>query len=238
MIKSTIKKLNEKGIEIFDRPNFVLPGSFSFEPPCGLKWANAQHLVELGAFSYLVSGYAFAVKIGRYCSIGENVQIGRQDHPMNWLSTSPYFYLNDDVVSVGTDFEGSQNLQDFVPKKYSVPPTRVKVTEIGHDVWIGHGAYIRAGVKIGTGAVVAGGAVVVKDVPPYAVVAGNPATIKKFRVDVKYIGALLVSGWWYYPPWELQRCDVSNIESFLKRFTSLKEDMERYMPAKIKNGDL
>jgi len=46
----------------------------------------------MGAFSYMVSGYIFATKVGRYCSIGEDVQIGRQNHPLDWLSTSPFTY--------------------------------------------------------------------------------------------------------------------------------------------------
>ena len=62
-------------------------------------------------------------------------------------------------------------------------------TTIGNDVYIGHGAYIRSGVTIGDGAIVGAHAVVVKDVPPYAVVAGNPATIKKFKVPLQLIGA-------------------------------------------------
>lgn len=56
-------------------------------------------------------------------------------------------------------------------------------TYVENDVWIGHGAIILAGVRIGEGAVVAAGSVVVKDVPPYTIVAGNPATVIKERFD-------------------------------------------------------
>lgn len=79
-----------------------------------------------------------------------------------------------------------------------MPPDRPRkaatqhiVTYIGHDVYIGHGAFIRPGITIGHGAVVAANAVVVKDVPPYAVVAGNPAMVKKFRLPESLIPRML-----------------------------------------------
>ena len=59
------------------------------------------------------------------------------------------------------------------------------------DVWIGCNAVILSGVHIGQGAVVAAGAVVTKDIPAYAVVAGNPAHIIKYRFDKEYIDELL-----------------------------------------------
>lgn len=54
-------------------------------------------------------------------------------------------------------------------------------TRIGNDVWVGHGAIVMAGVNIGDGAIIAAGAVVTKDVPPCAIVGGNPAKIIKYR---------------------------------------------------------
>ena len=91
----------------------------------------------------------------------------------------------------------------------SGPPTRAQVTTIGNDVWIGHGALVRAGVTIGDGAVVAAHAVVARDVPAYAVVAGNPATIKKFRFPPVQIGQLMHAAWWRYAPWQLQHLDMA-----------------------------
>jgi acetyltransferase-like isoleucine patch superfamily enzyme len=54
-------------------------------------------------------------------------------------------------------------------------------TRVGSDVWIGTGATIHGGVEIGDGAVVAGGSVVLEDVPPFAVVSGNPASVIRYR---------------------------------------------------------
>ena len=58
------------------------------------------------------------------------------------------------------------------------------------DVWIGNNAMILSGVTIGQGAVVAGGAVVTKDVEPYAIVAGNPAKVIKYRFEPEIIEKL------------------------------------------------
>ncbi len=65
-----------------------------------------------------------------------------------------------------------------------------------HDVWIGYGVLIRSGVTIGDGAVVGMGAVVTKDVPPYAIVAGNPAKVVRYRFEPEIIEALQELAWW------------------------------------------
>jgi serine acetyltransferase len=67
---------------------------------------------------------------------------------------------------------------------------------IENDVWIGAKATVMSGIKIGNGAVVAAGSVVTKDVPPYAIVAGNPAKIVKYRFDESQIEKLLQISWW------------------------------------------
>ena len=212
-----IAQLAEAGIEVLPRgpkPQVALPRHSVLEAPGSLKWTNYEHSIELGAFSYQVSGYCFAARIGRYCSFGEQVQIGRQNHPMNWVSTSPAFYLGDQLFSLGDGFAGAQEYHDY-RFSFEGPPTRVKVTTIGNDVWIGHGAYIAAGVTIHHGAVVAANAVVTKDVPAYAVVAGNPATIKRWRIDPSIISGMLRSRWWRFAPWQLTHLDPSKPHQFI-----------------------
>lgn len=77
---------------------------------------------------------------------------------------------------------------------------------IGNDVWIGDRVFVKNGIKIGTGAVIGAGAVVTKDVPPYAVVAGVPAKVIKYRFSEAVIEKLLASKWW--------RLDDSLIKKF------------------------
>ena len=71
-----------------------------------------------------------------------------------------------------------------------------KTVTIGNDVWMGHNVNVLSGVNVGDGAVIAAGAAVTKDVPPYAMVAGVPATIKRFRFSKDIIDRLLRSKWW------------------------------------------
>lgn len=107
------------------------------------------------------------VYIGPYSEIAPHVHIG------NYTSLSSY------VVITGADHRFDV---PGVPIRFSGRPES-RVTEIGHDVLIGHGATVMRGVSIGNGAIVGAGAVVTKDVPPYAIVAGVPAKIVRYRFD-------------------------------------------------------
>lgn len=222
----SIKALRERGIEVLPRSSgsvVHLPLNTRLEAPASLKWTEYEHSIHLGAFSYQVSGYCFAARIGRYCSFGEEVQIGRQNHPLTWASTSPAFYLHDQLFSLGGGFEGAEKYHSYRFQN-AEPATKVKVTTIGNDVWIGHGALISAGVTIGDGAIVAAHAVVTKDVPSYAVVAGNPAVIKKFRLPPLLISPMLRSRWWRYAPWQLAHLDASNPEKFVAGVFDMKQE--------------
>ncbi|WP_163847962.1 DapH/DapD/GlmU-related protein [Pseudooceanicola aestuarii] len=216
--------LAARGIELLSRPGnrVSLPRNTRIEAPASLKWTQFEHSLDLGAFSYQVSGYCFAARIGRYCSFGEDVQIGRQNHPTDWVSTSPSFYLGDRLFDLGGGFNGAAEFHAYRVKP-SRPPTRVQVTRIGNDVWIGHAAIICAGVSIGDGAVVAAGAVVAQDVPAYAVVAGNPAHIKRYRLPPDLISPVLRSRWWRYAPWQLAHLDPAQPGKFAHAVQSMTE---------------
>lgn len=124
----------------------------------------------------------FRLIIGPYCSIASEVDIiFAGDHRSDYVSTYPFYGL----PKVWPEF--AQANHHGVGKGPVV---------IGADVWIGRGATILSGVTIGHGAVVAAKAVVTKTVPPYAIVAGNPARIIKYRFDPTTVEALLATRWW------------------------------------------
>ncbi|MBQ0943105.1 CatB-related O-acetyltransferase [Ideonella sp. 4Y16] len=233
-----IDKMAARGVSTLLSPGATLPDNVVFEPPCSLKWMQVAHSLHLGAFSYAVSGFYFGCRIGRYCSFGENVQIGRHPHPMHWFSTSPFFYQ--DFKSVldmpPPDGHTMQPGKDF-PR--TAPPVTAKLTTIGNDVWIGHGAFILPGVTIGDGAVIAAMSVVTKDVPPYAVVAGSPAVVKKYRFRDKRVERMLRSRWWEFAPWDLKGAPVDQFPAFLDFVEQLRADgKQTYQPEKIQLSSL
>ena len=77
---------------------------------------------------------------------------------------------------------------------------------IGNDVWTGHNVNIMSGVNVGDGAVIGAGSIVTKDVPPYAIVAGVPATIRRYRFSEGIIARLLRAKWW-----ELELADLGGL---------------------------
>lgn len=137
---------------------------------------------SIGRHSYI--GYNSEIHscdIGAFCSIANGLIVGGAKHPLDWVSTSPVFY----EVGGGT----GRHLGNL-----KIEP--LKRTSIGNDVWIGSRVIVMQGLSIGTGAVVGAGSVVTKDVPPYAIVAGCPARIIKYRFDDDTIRMLLESRWW------------------------------------------
>ncbi|HEX2136565.1 MAG TPA: CatB-related O-acetyltransferase [Microvirga sp.] len=132
-----------------------------------------------------------ALTIGRYCSIADNVEILLGgNHRVDWVTTYP--------------FSAFRPLWPKAPRVQDYEGTGGDVS-IGNDVWLGSGALILSGVTIGDGAVVAARAVVTKDVPPYAVAGGNPASVIRYRFDAPTIAALLEVAWWDLPPEMVER---------------------------------
>lgn len=234
------QRLRELGVETLFNPGQVrYPNNLVLEPPCSLKWLRIESELKLSAFSYFVSGYSFACEIGRYTSIGEEVNVGRQDHPTSWLSTSPFQYLNTSLFDIGQDFPGAEQFHRYRSHLVGVVPgTVLKRTTIGHDVWIGHGAFVRAGVTIGIGAVVAAQSVVVKDIPPYAIVGGNPAQVIRSRFSEKMIERLLATRWWRFAPWQFDQVAFHDLERSIDRIEEIASTAEPYEPKLLHLSDI
>ena len=233
------EQLRARGVESLHGNGVNISGELTLEPPCSIKWMATVSRVDLGAFSYAVSGFYSAVSIGRYTSIGEQVQIGRSNHALTWTSTSPFFYLREKLFAVGDSFENSVDYHAYsAPTRDAGPATAFKQIKIGNDVWVGHGALIRPGVSIGDGAIVGAMAVVVKDVPPYAVVAGNPATIRRMRLPPLIVAGLIKSQWWRYAPWQLSGVDFTNPEKTIDQLAEVEARELPYQPKTFKVKDL
>lgn len=144
------------------------------------------------------------VAIGSFCSIANGVIIGGGMHPIEWISTSPVFYHGRD--SVKAKFSEHQR----------TPPLQ---SVVGHDVWIGQNVMVKQGVTIGTGAVVGMGSIVTKDVPPYAIVAGNPAKVLRMRFEPDLVERMLASKWWTFDEQKLAGLGqyATDPEQFLKQ---------------------
>lgn len=152
--------------------------------------------IVIGAYTYGRPKVRFAVSgsnlsIGRYCSIADGVEIMLGgNHRTEWVTTYPF-----------------PALPRLWPESVGLDGSHVSRGDIviGHDVWLGSQSLILSGVTIGHGAVVAARAVVTKDVPPYAIVAGNPARVVRYRMSEERIAALLRSEWWLLPEAEVRR---------------------------------
>jgi acetyltransferase-like isoleucine patch superfamily enzyme len=146
--------------------------------------------VRIGKYTFLNGdAYLEHVDIGSYCSIGRDLRIVSGNHDMTEFSTFPFWAFNKK-----TPFE----IYHSVGAKEQELVTESKHTTIDNDVWIGSFVSILGGVHVGTGAVIGAGSVVTKDVQPYAIVAGNPARIIRYRFDEAKIKRLLDSKWWEY----------------------------------------
>ncbi|MFH1079085.1 MAG: CatB-related O-acetyltransferase [Pseudomonadota bacterium] len=121
--------------------------------------------------------------IGKFCSIAAGVSISLGKHPLKHVSSHPAFYSA--TQPLAKTFSSKDRFEPFDRR-----------TTVGNDVWIGQGATVMDGVKIGTGAVVAAGAIVTKDIPEYAIAAGIPAKILRYRFDQETIQQLLETSWW------------------------------------------
>lgn len=175
-----------------------------------------EHLLKMGRGSYydrniyIISWTdEYLLIVGRYCSIGrESKFFLHANHRPDWITTS------------------SQLLGPVTPEinemllRKGHPECKGDIV-IENDVWIGAHSSVMSGVTIGNGAVVAANSVVTKDVPPYAIVAGNPAEVKKYRFSPREIDMLLEIQWWNWPEEKIRRESVllwsGNITEFIQK---------------------
>lgn len=155
------------------------------------KFKNTSENVSIGDYTY--GNFEIRewdnktkLKIGKYCSIADGVifLLGGE-HRSDFITTYPFNALLKNFNYIGGH-----------------PHTKGNIT-IGNDVWIGSEAKILSGVNIGDGAIIGANSIVTKDVPPYAIAAGNPAKIVRYRFDEITINKLLKIKWWDFDEKEI-----------------------------------
>lgn len=178
-------------------------------PPQTLSERYPQYRFGRGTYGGLnvLWGGGATLEIGSFTSIAEGVKVFLGgEHRTDWVTTFPFNIL----------WESARQHTGH-------PKTKGDVL-IGSDVWIGTEALISSGVTIGDGAVVGARAVVTRDVAPYAIVAGNPASFVRFRFDERQIRRLLALKWWNWDDGEIETAmpDLLNdqIDVFLTRAES------------------
>lgn len=202
-----MKKLRRIARKIFERCGLRKTPFFIRDNP------DFEH-VAAGEFSYgkpLIMGWdgtpETRVTIGRFCSIADGVRmLLRVNHPIHSASTYPVAK----ILGVHHD----------EPYEWCSGPI-----VIGNDVWIGQDAVIHGGVTLGHGAVVAGHAIVTTDVPPYGIVAGNPARLVKYRFDDATIQMLLEIQWWDWPMPTIREHAVLLSTGRVDRFLKVSESI-------------
>lgn len=133
------------------------------------------------------------LRIGKFCALATGVEfiMNGATHAMNGLSTYPFHIFQN-------GWEQDYDLSIF-------PAQSKGDTVVGHDVWIGTQATILPGVTIGSGAIIGAKAVVASDVPPYAIVVGNPGRVIRLRFLQETIDRLLKIAWWDWSPEKITR---------------------------------
>lgn len=169
------------GLSILPDTRINVP--FYFEPVVTLGSVNIGQNVRIGRNSFLNEGVIREhTVIGRYCSMGRKVTIAAPHHPLNYMTTHLGLLAASDQGAPNPDREDG-----------------LRETHIGNDVWIGDNVFIKRGVQIGDGAVIGATAVVTKDVPPYAIMAGVPARLLRYRFDEAIRARLIRAAWWKLP---------------------------------------
>jgi acetyltransferase-like isoleucine patch superfamily enzyme len=166
-----------------------IQGWLDFQAPVRIAAGATLRHAAIGAYSYLEAGaQVINASLGRYCSVAEGARVGLSRHDPQAATTHAFPGVN------LFKFHAPHHL----PQPWFDP--HLACVAVEDDVWIGANAIIvgHRMTRIGRGAIIAAGAVVTKDVPPYSIVAGNPARILRPRFAPEIANSLAATGWWEF----------------------------------------
>ena len=164
---------------VLDHPNLRI-GAYTYYSD--MQMPEDFEAIQHRLFPYLYG--AQEIEIGKFCSLAEGTRFvtDSANHRYDGFSAYPFAI-----------FDGMS------PERPSMPPNPPRPTRVGHDCWFGRDAMVLPGAEIGHGVIIGAGAVVGRQVPAYAVVAGNPARIVRMRFSEDVIARLLTVRWWDWP---------------------------------------
>ncbi|MGO4909255.1 chloramphenicol acetyltransferase [Pseudorhodobacter sp. W20_MBD10_FR17] len=192
-------------------------------PDCEISNSTFGAYCEVGRASRIINStfndYAYCDRladianttVGKFANIAALTRIGPTDHPMGNASLHHFLYRS------------SYYWDDSPDDPTFFAARAARRTVIGPDTWIGHGAIIKPEVTIGVGAIIASGAVVTKDVPPYMIVAGVPATPLRPRFPTQISDRLQMLSWWDWSHEDLRQAlpdfRAMPAEAFLEKYS-------------------
>ncbi|MBV7391479.1 CatB-related O-acetyltransferase [Enterococcus sp. ALS3] len=177
-------------------------------------------------------------QIGRYCSIASDISFMSAQHPLDRFTTSSVM-ISGTSVSDSFGFSDACQIGGFKQVPYDQQMNDGII--LGNDVWLGQEVLFKKNIKVGDGAVVGARSIVTKDVPPYAIVAGSPAKIIRYRYPFKIIEQLLILKWWNYPVWKFSSITADEqIESFIDKLQHkiITGEISEYHPEIVTAEDM
>lgn len=220
-LRRYVRVMNDRAAKLGDVfpmiQEVTIPDFSPFERTVFTNGSSKRALITLGRRSYLADGsmefgsHNCHVLIGRYSSLAHRLvfEVGL-NHDYRQVTTYPF----DDILQ-----------KDDHTLNHAARANHNQII-IGSDVWIGCDVKILGGVHIGNGAVIGAGTVVAKNIPPYAVVVGNPARIIKYRFSQKTIEKLQQIKWWYWEDEKIQTLlsELKDADAFVEKFAPQKTD--------------
>ena len=220
-------------MKIIPNPNEIFPLKSGLESVTYIKPTIKNKNIIVGEFSYyagqdfekqVTHHYDFIgdrLIIGKFCQIGFGVEfmMNGANHAMSGVSTFPFYIFK--------GFSQEAPSLDKLPIKGD--------TVVGNDVWIGQNSLILPGAKIGDGVIIGANSVVGGEIPPYSIVAGNPARLVRKRFDDEMINLLLTLKWW-----DKSVAEIENLREILSSddLESVKEKIKEILGNGEFKGDL